>query len=100
LNSYNSEFDSSFSIEQVENLIEQIELSGSLDDFNVNSYNDQFNSDFNDEEVEVLIELLSQGPDDFNSDSFGNNDLEELEEQSSGFDGSDHNNDLEEEISI
>jgi hypothetical protein len=85
LDSYNSEFDSSFSIEQIEILIEQIELSGSFDDFNLDSYNHEFDSNWSDEEVVVLLELLSESSDDSNSDSFDdNNGLEELEEELSG----------------
>ena len=100
LDSYNSEFDSSFSIEQIENLIEQIELSGSLDDFNLDSYNSEFDSDWNDEEIEVLLELLIDGSDDSNSDSFDdNNELEELEEELDGSNEFDNSNEFE-EVSI
>jgi hypothetical protein len=94
LNSYNSEFDSSFSLEQIENLIEQIELSGSFDDFNIDSYNSEFDSDFSDEEVEVLIELLSGDSND------SNDELEELEEELNGSNDFVNSNEFEEEISV
>ena len=99
LNIHNSEFDSSFSIEQIENLIEQIELSGSLDDFNLDSYNSEFDSNWNDNEIVVLLELLSESSDS-NSNYFGdNNELGELEEELSGSNEFDNSNEFE-EVSI